>query len=107
VNNLERELQHRREAGNSPSTVAGINAALLAIGYRLDRSMDCLSMNRHVTGDYAGASYPAINVYPVEADTGMSACHVDARRDANFCELQRIRYEEELFAVVRGRILEI
>ena len=104
---LERELARRAKHGHKPTTVAGMSVALLAIGYKMDRSMDCRSDNLHVSGENAGESYPAVNVGVVEADTGLSFANIDARKDDNFHALQSLRYNEELFAVVRGRILEI
>jgi hypothetical protein len=108
VNDLvAKELARRLRRGLEPRSVAGIRNALAAIGYKMDRSCDARGTNRLLTGEFAGHSYPAINVYVVEADTGMSAFHVNARRDENFRELQRLRFHEELFAVVRDRILEV
>ena len=105
---LEREIANRAARGLRPSTIAYIRDRLAAIGYKMDRSMDCFSNTRHMTGDFAGQSYPAITTDIAELDTGISFAHYkDARRDANFRELQRLRYEGELFAVVRGRILEL
>ena len=107
MSKLQQELDRRKARGDAPVTLAQMKRALAAIGYRLDRSLDCASMNRYLTGDCAGQSYPAINTGVKEADTGLSAFNVNARRDENFKALQRMRFNEELFAVVRGRILEI
>ena len=104
---VQRELDRRKAAGNKPSTVTGINAILAKIGYRLDRSLDCHGLTRHLTGEFAGQSYPAITTGVKEIDTGLSAFNVNARRDAHFAELQRLRFHEKLFAVVRGKILEV
>jgi hypothetical protein len=101
------ELDHRKAKGQLPVTVAAIKCHLAAIGYRMDRGLDCRSDNRYMTGNYAGQSYPAVNAYVVEADTGLSFANVGARRDANFRRLQEIRFMGELFAVVRGRLLEL
>jgi hypothetical protein len=104
---VQAEVARRKARGFSPTTVAGMKAALAEIGYKIDRSMDCHSMNRYVSGEFAGQSYPAVNTGVVEADSGLSFAHVDARRDTNFKTLQRMRFNEELYVVVRGRILEI
>ena len=69
--------------------------------------MDCRGTSRYLTGEFAGLSYPVNTTGVKESDTGLSAFNVNARRDANFKELQRLRFEEELYAVVRGRILEV
>jgi hypothetical protein len=89
-----------------PKTLAGLKAALAAIGYKVDRSCDARGNTRYITGEHVGESYPATNLYVVEADTGMSAFHVDARRDENFRKLQELRFRGALYAIVRGRILE-
>ncbi len=60
-----------------------------------------------MTGPRAGISYPSVTTGIREADTGMSAFHVDARRDANFAKLQQMRLSGEYFAVSRGAILEL
>ena len=106
---LQAELDRRKARGQLPSTVAAITRRLAVLGYKMDRRLDCRSDNRHLTGEHAGQSYPAINAYIREADTGLSFASVDARRDANFCRLQEIRFSGELFAVIRrcGRILEL
>jgi hypothetical protein len=105
---LQRELDRRKARGNSPVTVAEMNRRLAAIGYKMDRTMDCPGSSRYRTGEFAGESYPCITTGMNEIDTGVSAYHYqDARRDANFRELQRIRFHEEVYAVVRGKILEI
>jgi hypothetical protein len=104
---VEREVERRMARGYAPVSVKQLNATLARLGYKLDRSCDCRGENRYITGELVGEHYPATNAYPVEIDTGMSAFHVDARRDENYRELQRLRYHEALYAVVRGRILEI
>lgn len=101
------ELERRKRRGQEPRTLRQVNEALASLGYRLDRKLDCKSVNRILTGEDAGKSYPAINAYVVEIDTGLSFANVSARRDANFRRLQEIRLSGELYAVVRGRILEI
>ena len=80
---------------------------LRAMGYCMDRTMDCASVATWRTGPGAGESYPCISTGLREIDTGLSAFNVDARRDANFAALQALRFSGELFAIVRGSILEI
>lgn len=105
-NRLTTELAARASDGMRPVSVAVINDTLARLGYRLERSLDCRSENRYMSGARAGLSYPAINAGVVEADTRMSAFHYQARRDANFAALQALRRSGELFALSRGRILE-
>jgi len=104
---MHAEVERRKRRGHEPRTVRQVNDALSRLGYRLDRTSDCKSVNRILTGEDAGKSYPAINAYVVEIDTGLSFANVAARRDANFRRLQELRLSGELYAVVRGRILEI
>ena len=106
--NLQAELDRRAAQGRRPSTLAHITAQLASIGYKLDRSGDCTSTARYVTGDHAGESYTCTTTSIREINTGVSAWHYqDARRDANFETLQKWRFNGELFAVINGSILEI
>ena len=105
--NVEAEVARRRLRGLEPKTVAGIRAALAEIGYKMDRSCDARGVTRYLSGEFAGATYPATTVYIVEADTGVSfANYREARRDENFRRLQEMRRSGGLYAVVGDRILE-
>lgn len=104
---LQRELDYRRSRGLEPVSLKFLKQELAELGYKLDRRLDCKSNTRHMSGERCGQSYPAINLYVVEADTGLSFAHVEARRDENHARLQHLRYHGTLFAVVRGYILEI
>jgi len=104
---VEAETAHRLAAGSRQVTLTQMDNELRALGYRLDRRGDCRSENRHLTGVRAGHSYPAVNMSVVQLSNGLSAFHVDARRDAAFDTLQSLRATEALFAVHRGRIHEI
>jgi hypothetical protein len=104
---LAAEIAYKLANGSRQVTLEQIDAELRAIGYRLDRSGDCPSLNRYSSGARAGHSYPAVNLRVVQASDGLSAFHVDARRDARFYALQAMRSTEALFAVHRGRIYEL
>jgi hypothetical protein len=104
---LNAELARRAERGLYPVTMAELDSRLRAIGYRLDRSMDCMSSNRYMTGEFAGESYPACNLYPVQCDDGLSFANVDVRRDASFSQLQDWRMSGALFAVAHGALYEL
>jgi hypothetical protein len=67
--------------------------------------MACKSLARYMTGPYAGETYPANSWCPIQADNGLSAFNVDARRDANFKALQKLR--NDIFAVYAGFIIEV
>lgn len=96
---------NRRPCG--PKTVQRINEALQAIGYKLDRSMDCTGRAKIMTGPAAGESYPTINTGVKHIATGLSAFNVAAPRDENFKTLQAMRMSGEFYAIVRGRIFDI
>ena len=104
---VDREVAHLVAGGSRRVSLRAFDAELRLIGYRLERSSDCKSLNRYVTGERAGESYPAVNMYTVQVSDGVSAFHVDSRRDANFERLQEMRRNEELFAVHKGRIYKI
>jgi len=105
--NLDSELAYRASQGHYPSTLEQISARLAELGYELDRAMDCHCASRYMTGPRAGQSYPCITTGIRERDTKLSFANVDARRDANFRQLQDIRREGSLFAVLRGAILSL
>jgi hypothetical protein len=104
---LGSEIAYKLRNGSRQVTLQQLDEELRAIGYRLDRSGDCHSRNRYLTGERAGESYPAVNMTVVQISNGLSAFHVDAKRDAAFDTLQSMRATEALFAVHRGRIYEI
>ena len=104
---LQQEIHRRTEHGFPPMSVAELNQALRGIGYRLDRSAACAYNAKYLTGEHAGQTYPCISTRVVEAETGMSFAHVDARRDNNFQALQLMRFEESHYAVVNKAILTI
>lgn len=99
------EVQRRLKAGDRQLTVEQIAEELRLLGYKMDRSMDARCQAKIMTGPAAGESYPCCTTYLKEADTGLSAFNVNARRDANFRALQQLR--REVFAVVRGYVFEL
>lgn len=99
---LESELARRAARGHKPVTMKQMNRQLKAIGYAFDRRLDSISTARRVEGD----TYPVNTLYVIEADTRRSAFHHQARRDKAFERLQEMRWNEELFSVVCGRIVE-
>lgn len=102
---LTAEIEWRESIGQERLTVSEFTARFAALGYRLDRSMDCRSMARYMDGERAGASYPACDTGLKESDSGLSAWNCQARRDARFQAMQELR--GQVFAVTRGAILEI
>jgi hypothetical protein len=104
---IEAEVAHLLSTESRQVDLKTMDGELRAIGYRLDRRMDCRSVNRHMSGARAGESYHAVNLYVVQVSDGVSAFHVDSRRDANFDRLQQMRLNQEIFAVQGDRIYGI
>lgn len=101
---LEAELAYRATQGLYPVPVREFEERLQAIGYRRDRSKECRSMARYVSGPRDGASYPSCDTTPVEIESGLRFCNVDADRGARYQALKDLR---DMFAVTRdGFILE-
>lgn len=104
MNALEIEIADRIEHGAELVTVAEMERRFRAIGYRLDRPMDCRSMARIMTGPRAGQSYPCCTTSAVELSTGAGFANTRADRK-NLPALQKLRHE--IFAISRGAILEV
>lgn len=101
---LTHEIASRRAYGCELVSVAEMTRRFRALGYVLDRSMDCRASARIMTGPDAGRSYPCCTTYVREADTGLSAANVQARRVENYRRMAELR--QTVFAVSRGAILE-
>lgn len=105
IEDLNREIAARLAEGLRRVTVAQFCDEFAALGYRVDRGRDCVYVGRYMTGPRAGETYPACSTGMREADTGRSAFHFEARRDAAFARMQALR--DEIFAVLPScRILE-
>ena len=104
---LANELAARATEGRHPVSLAALKSRLRDLGYVLDRNLDCRGIVRIMTGSRAGQSYPGLSTGIREADTGLSAFNVNARRDANFATLQRLRFEIGLYAVLNDAILDL
>lgn len=102
IASLEAEIQHRKQNGCEQVTVKEMGLRFAALGYRLDRTMDCRSISRYLV---SGRTYPACSTGLNEAATGRSAFHFESRRDANYRAMQTLR--QNVFAVSRGAILEV
>ena len=98
---LQIEIMERLAGGAELLSVKAFAARFAALGYRLDRSLDCRSTAQYLE---TGRTYPACSVYLVESDTGRSAFHYAARRDSRFEAMQALR--DSVFAISRGAILE-
>lgn len=99
---LAKEIAYRIAEGEHQITMSQFKSKLKEIGYRFDRSMDCVCVGKWLTGPRAGETHPQLTLYPVQIDDGLSFAHVDARRDSNFKKLNEIR--RNTFAVTRGCI---
>ena len=87
-------------------TLQGLEKALQALGYGLDRRMDCQSVARYVTGSREGDSYPVTTTDIIELDTRQSAFHYRSRRDDKYKALQAMRMQGA-FVLLQDRIFEI
>lgn len=101
---LTHQIASLRAHGCEVVSVAEMTRRFRALGYVLDRSMDCRAPARIMTGPDAGRSYPCCTTGVREADTGLSAFNADARRDDAFRQMQDLR--QTVFAVSRGALLE-
>ena len=99
---LEAEIVYRESIGSRRLSVSAFAAEFAALGYALDRDMDCRSLARYL---HDGRTYPCCSTSVNEADTGKSAFHYQARRDSNFRAMQILR--SDIFAISRGAILEV
>jgi len=103
--NAQLEAAARIASGAHQLSVSELIAKFRALGYLLDRSIDCRGTARYITGERAGAQYVAVGLYPVQVNDGISAWNINARRDDNYRAMQHLR--QEVFAVARGAILEV
>ena len=106
THDLASEVSRRLESGACRVSLREMDRRLSAIGYQLDRSMDCEGVNRYMTGPHVGSTYPAVNLQAREIDTGRSAYNVEARRDANYRRFQD-EMRHGMFAVARGRLYSL
>lgn len=102
---LDEELARRLTQGQERVSLETLVARYAQLGYHFDRRLDCRAPAIHLTGPWAGASYPCLALYPVQSDNGLSAWHIEARRDAAFQSLQQLR--KTLFSVSAGHIVDI
>jgi len=99
---LQREIQTSLVAGMRQVTMAQLDAELQALGYSRMPNSRCACI---ATNGRTANTYPCVTYGLRENGTGLSAFHVDARRDARFRALQQLRFVT--FAVVRGSYISI
>jgi hypothetical protein len=104
---LQAEIERRISSGAERITVAELQRRLLAIGYKLDKGSACTCMARWLTGEAVGTSYPCKTYDVKQADNGLSAFNINARRDDNFRKLQAMRSEERFYIVSGGYMVEM
>ena len=103
---LAAEVAFRLAIGWRQVSLKEFDAALGALGYRLDRSGDCPQISRGGAGQVQ--CYPMTYMQVRQISDGKTAWNVDARRDENFKRLQAMRGAGPgLFAVARGYLYEI
>lgn len=99
---LEVEVEHRLALHCEKVTVEEMERRYMALGYKLDRNLDCRCTAQYLQ---SGRTYPSISTNLKEADTGTNAFNYNARRDRNFELMQEMR--GQIFAVTTGAILEV
>jgi len=79
---ISAEEMHTLEIGlgAEPMSAGAWEAALLALGYALDRKIAISSTIKMITGELAGVSYPARHYGLKHVESKMSAFHVDCPR---------------------------
>lgn len=99
---LNVEIESSLHAGMRQVTLRELDAELKALGYQraLDMRASCIAKNMDT-----GNTYPCVTYGVSEVDTGMSAFHVNARRDERFKALQELR--RWTFVVQRGAIVGV
>ena len=102
---VNEEFARRTRQGQVCLSLRALQDRYEALGYTFDRSMDCIGTATYVSGPFGGHSYPHRSLYPVQADNGLSAWNLNARRDENFQAMQRLR--NEVFAILDQRIYEV
>lgn len=93
MNTAQQEAAHLDAEGYRRVTLETMAEELVAMGYLMPRNDDrCYAASTWVTGERAGQSSPHCSLgAPVEADTGLRAWNVNARRDENFKAMQEWR----------------
>ena len=99
---MKAEIQKRIGAGCQRLTLGQMEYILSALGYCLDRSMDC----RGTAKNADGSTYPATTTGIKHKRSGLSFANVDAPRDEQFDKLQRFRSSGP-FVVLNDSLLEI
>ena len=105
MDGLQAEIADRLAHGGRLVSVAEMDRLYREIGYRLDRSMDCRSPARIMTGPRAGESYPCCSTDAVDLDTGKSFAQFDGNRGAKYQAFKALR--GTVFAISRGALLEV
>ena len=101
---LQAEIAARLADSERQVSLAAMEVEYRALGYCFDRSLDCPSNWRNLSGPRAGKAYPGLSLSVREVDTGQSAYHFASRRDDKFEAMMKLR--NDVFAVVRGRIAQ-
>ncbi|SED36538.1 hypothetical protein SAMN05216178_6954 [Pseudomonas saponiphila] len=102
MDTAEMEAARLIQAGVRQVSAKEMRSEIEALGYRIDLRNRADSVARYVDGPFTGVSYPARHFdSPREADTGLSFCHFQARRDECFQKLQALR--DEIFCIVKDR----
>jgi len=94
------EVDDRLKAGCTQISSAELIYMLKLVGYKI-----CPSTSFDYTNTSNAIIYNARSISIIEADTGLSFGHIDARKDGNFRKLQEIRMEYLVFE--KNRVWEL
>jgi hypothetical protein len=78
--NLRQEITRRVAEGYEQITPREFDQRLRAIGYKLDRKMDCPCTARILTGDHSGKEYPCTTTSAICLADNLGYSHVDCKQ---------------------------
>lgn len=103
MNAMEIERESLIAAGMKEVSLTQYAADILAMGFKLDRSMDCHCMARDMA---TGRTFPAITSCARQIETGAGFANTTCNRDAAGWT-QFMAYRREHFAIVRGKVFTV
>ena len=108
MNSLQAEIARRKARGNMPLTLRQLRDQLRALGYRLDRSMDCSCTARYMNGEDAGLTYPCTTTGVKHINSGLSFANIaHGMENSKTLEcLQAFRFSGP-YVILKNSILEI
>lgn len=100
ASSTQQEIKRMIAGGMQQISAEELKSRITALGYKFYKDMSMNYVNRH-----NAIPYKARHVSYMDTETGLGWAHKNARRDARFQELQKIRFH--CFVVNGGRIWEL